>query len=111
MLVSYDDGPNPKVFVLHPNLFMRVPASHTNHRAADLQMGDVVSIRVTREPPDVEYCYEVSIYRRPGGLVPPSIWDEGVKWEWRWDTIQNARQAAEEKALVILRHLGVWYFR
>jgi hypothetical protein len=101
-LISYDDGPNPRTFTFHPNLLRPVPWFNTEHRPADLRMGDIIIIEVSHEDPRVEYCVSIEIHRRPGGRVPPAIGDESISNpRYRWDNRRNVEQAWEERGVPI----------
>jgi hypothetical protein len=120
LYVQDNTGP-PRTFAFHGMLLRFsgldstyrggvTPPHDTDHKVGDLQIGDVVDIGCERLE-GVDYCHRVSIQRRPGGLVPPANGDAKLPAAKQWCTHCNALQAAEGKALLILRDLGVWHFR
>jgi hypothetical protein len=69
-------------------------------RRADVQIGDEVSIRLSRERID-GLCYEISIQRRPGGRVPePPVKSENPRIP-PFHERMNAYQDFEEKGIPI----------
>jgi hypothetical protein len=108
-----DNYQPPRVFKFNKHLLSGAdgPSSVlSGHTAADISVGDVVNLSCNRID-GVDYCYELRIYRRPGGRVPPAVQDAGLSVESRWDTRRNAEQLVEEKVFPLFRDLGVWYFR
>jgi hypothetical protein len=75
------------------------------HRVSDLRIGDLVRLECMRAQPNA--CYAIGIYRRPGGKVPPAARDLTFPKEHRWDVRMNAQQAAEERAVALLRQVGL----
>jgi hypothetical protein len=96
-----DNGQPPRMFDIdamrpRPGRGKRI---QYGHMPDDLRMGDVVLIGC-KHVRGTDYCTRIQIYRRPGGKVPPAYEDKDARFEKRWDTIMNAKQAAEEKAFV-----------
>ena len=78
------------------------------HKISDVRPGDHVQIRCNRVQ-GVDCCRELHIVRRYGGRVPPAIGDDKLPKDLqhlRIDTLSNAEQAREEKALRILSRLA-----
>jgi hypothetical protein len=72
----------------------------TTYRLTDLKVGDIVSVEtgITRE--GEEYCLQILINRRPGGIIPP---EPGERFPDRYGIhIRNqAEQDWEEKGIPI----------
>jgi hypothetical protein len=81
------------------------PPEDMAHRVSDLRIGDLVRLECMRAQPNA--CYAIGIYRRPGGKVPPAARDLTFPKEHRWDVRMNAQQAAEERAVALLRQVGL----
>jgi hypothetical protein len=91
-LVAPDDG------VPLTDLLIEAGWPHTNrilptmsYHLADVRVGDIVGIHYTRVD-GMEVCDQITIYRRPGGRVPPSF-DQPS----RHHEIVNEYQRAEER--------------
>ena len=68
------------------------------YRVEDIRVGDIIKLGVSKED-DTEYCAELSILKRPGGLVPESAkkGELGVTYA----KIQNAENAFKDFGIPI----------
>jgi hypothetical protein len=106
-----DNTRPPRQFLLGDCLFPDRPGSKTarvgEHQVTELRVGDIVSLCYSK-PVGVEVCTYITICRRPGGKVPPAIYDEsfdGKYYSNRHDVRCNAAQFVEESVPVILPRL------
>ncbi len=52
------------------------------YRKSDLRVGDNVCIEIVKDNGN-DFCAELTIRKRPGGLVPPSVrFRESTNWRW-----------------------------
>lgn len=94
-----------KTFALGEDLakgqYMRIATASNTYRAADVRVGDWVTIQYDRVN-GIDTCTQISIHRRPGGAVPPAPGEK--PWEFKkYHEQANADQNWEEKRLAYPR--------
>ena len=99
-----DNTQPPREFVFEDCLFPDRPGSKTarvgEHNVTDLRNGDIVNIGYSG-PAQGGACVCIQIRRRPGGRVPPAIWDSKFDECNRVCTRCNAEQFIEEKVVPV----------
>ena len=86
---------------LSQGLYSYVASDGLAYAIRDVRAGDTVSLYLCKEE-KTEYCFALSIDRRPGGLVPES---RKPRLFASYAEIVNARHIFEEKATPIPRYL------
>lgn len=73
----------------------------TSYRVSDIKAGDFVSLGLVKEN-NQDYCVDLAIRERPGGLLPPG---QVVNKERPWYQWKNAQFALRDKGTPIPEHL------
>jgi hypothetical protein len=80
----------------------QAPGGCKGYGRDDVRVGDVIELAVWLSRGDVEDARYITIFRRPGGRVPPH--DYEVSDKYAWHTRMNAYQDFEEKGTPLPEH-------
>jgi hypothetical protein len=99
------EGKPPVTLTFHDRLaaggIQKHACAATSYLVSDVKVGDLVSLPTITENKQL-YCVEISIWERPGGLVPPG---QIVDKKQTFHDVRNAENAFRDKGTPIPEHL------